>query len=72
MVDEYFNKEEFKDLVEHSICRGCQKYNKGEWCGACALCKVSQVFQCVALATPYLFNSEDEIGIHIGEDQADG
>lgn len=68
VCSEYINKEEFTDTVERSICRWCQKYKGGEWSNACALCKVSQVFQCIALATPYLFSPTDEIGIYVGKE----
>lgn len=71
VCSEYFNKDEFKNMIENNICRWCQKYKNGEWSSACSLCKVSQVFQWVALATPYLFSPMDEIGIYIGKEQTD-
>ena len=65
---EYVDKSELAGMIEHSICSRCQHYNHGEYSGPCRICKVSQVFQCISLATEHRFLKQDEIGIGLDED----
>ena len=58
---EYLDKRELKDKIEHNICRWCNNYKGGDFCSDCAICKVSQVYSTMALATPHYFMPDSEI-----------
>lgn len=64
---EYLDKQELKNKIEHNICRWCNNYKDGNFCGDCAICKVSQVFSTIALATPHYFSPDGEIHFHYKE-----
>lgn len=60
-IGEYVEKKELKTKIEEFICKWCGNYKAGEFCSDCALCKVSQVFATIALSTPHIFSSEEEL-----------
>ena len=71
-MDEYLNKQEVSDNIEKMVCKHCSFYNHGEWSRRCAICEVSVCFQCITLTTTHIFNPEDEIGMHVPGEDAEG